>query len=355
MGDILLQYGREADKLAKDAAEQNRRLNKSQSDCNRENVGKKTPVIGSLDLIVETNGNYGFFSAVLASYNNHWALRTCPEDWWYTIIYKIALAIDANSARKSVRQFFVAHKGKKKLTVAVEPSKTVSTIDYNWFLDEMTSQIADNIKVPRYVDILKANFSTSTSIHVINSQVVVMASLQEYFEYQFGFMCGIPALEMEGELHDWIQIKDKFQMLQNLLTPIRDVIGIKESWWTSVKNILDRLIETYNGNPDVEWWSHIFSKGHRYGSGLRTNYGGWFISDFLGLKGIENLNRLQNGIITVPMTIRSDSVDEATVFLGGIAGYHVFKNENGNHQTWDSVKAAHGWALLLEPNSVFGD
>jgi len=80
---------------------------------NRIHVGQKTPVLGSSNRVVHTNGNFGFFSTILERYNNHWALQTSPEDWWYSVIYKIALAIDNNSTNKQVRKYFVSHEGKK--------------------------------------------------------------------------------------------------------------------------------------------------------------------------------------------------------------------------------------------------
>ena len=31
------------------------------------------------------SGDIGFFDTLLTAYNNHWVLRTSPEDWWMTI------------------------------------------------------------------------------------------------------------------------------------------------------------------------------------------------------------------------------------------------------------------------------
>merc|ERR1711962_1500062 len=82
-----------------------------------------------------------------------------------------------------------------------------------------------------------------------------------------------------------------------------------------------------------------------------TYYEGWFITEFLGLRNIDDLSNLQNGIITVPMTVTDGDSEEKSAFAAGIAGYQVL--EKGEGRKWGSVKAAHGWALMLEPNSVF--
>ena len=30
--------------------------------------------------------DFGFFGAILACYNNHWVLKTSPDDWWNVIV-----------------------------------------------------------------------------------------------------------------------------------------------------------------------------------------------------------------------------------------------------------------------------
>jgi len=345
--EVLLQYAKEADNDAEAPEWMKRNRNEGSGSGNRIHVGQKTPVLGSSNDLLRTNGNYGFFSTILESYNNHWTLRTSPEDWWYSIIYKIALAIDHHSTNKRVRKFFVSHEGKKTLTVDVGPS--IYGVDYAWFLDQMTRQIGENIKVPKYVDILKADFSTSTDCHVICSEITIMASVQEFFEYRMMLMCGIPAVEMEGNIEDWKHLKNKFHLLREVLKPIRKYIGLEDKWWKDVNGVFDHLINTFEGKPDTDWWSRIISK-KPFGSGGQRYYEGWFISEFLGRQMIESPQDLQNGIITVPMTITDLEVEEKSAYAAGIAGYDVIKVKGSK---WPSVKAVHGWALMLDPQSHF--
>ena len=51
------------------------------------------------------------FSAILACYNNHWVLKTTPDDWWNVIVRNISQAIDDNGEKENIRNFFVSHKG----------------------------------------------------------------------------------------------------------------------------------------------------------------------------------------------------------------------------------------------------
>ena len=70
----------------------------------RRHVGNKRPILGSKnEKVTEAAGDFGFFTAVYEAYNNHWTLRTTPEDWWFTIIRTVALAIDENAKKPQVR------------------------------------------------------------------------------------------------------------------------------------------------------------------------------------------------------------------------------------------------------------
>ena len=41
--------------------------------------------IPSKEPVNYNSGDIGFFDTLLTAYNNHWVLRTSPEDWWMTI------------------------------------------------------------------------------------------------------------------------------------------------------------------------------------------------------------------------------------------------------------------------------
>ena len=74
------------------------------------------------------------------------------------------------------------HEGKKPLTVYVGPS--LYGVDYNWFFDQMAEEISKNINVPEFVTNMEPDFSTTTPLHRLVSKVVLMKSVQEYFEYR---------------------------------------------------------------------------------------------------------------------------------------------------------------------------
>ena len=81
----------------------------------RKNVGDRTATLGSEEFIYTNHVDCGLFASVLTAYNKHYNLRTSPEDWWFVVTRRVAIAIDQNSKREKVRKMFVEHEGIKAL------------------------------------------------------------------------------------------------------------------------------------------------------------------------------------------------------------------------------------------------
>merc|ERR1711915_875129 len=332
-------------KLLYDIAKDNENLLRS----GREPIGSKRPVLelGTKDMAY---GNYrnekGFFSTVYKAYANHWVLSTTPEDWWFSIIRKVALDIDAASTKDVIRNIFVSHEGKRELKVVLGPS--IYTANYSNFLEKMSEKIEDNLNNPSYVEKMKSDFTTSTLTHKIVANIAIMSSVQEYFTYTGSILCGIPKIEMKGSEEDWQKLKDKVNALfEYIPSEVQDAIG-EQKWWPKVKTIVNKLLQTYQGNPDKEWWSKIITQVGGGGCGGPPKFDGWFLKEFLHE---EKFKDLPSGVVIVPMKIEQDNYTENAVLVGGIAGNRI--EENYNDQNFTIIEAAHGWTLMLEPNSTF--
>ena len=134
----------------------------------------KTFRLGS-DGQVSTGEDKGLFSTILAAYNNHWVLKTRPEDWWTTISQIIATRIDNKANYKAVREFFVSHEGKKTLTVGI---RRIDDIDSERFFNEMISQITRNINKPEYTSLMESDFSGSTAADRVINSIMLMYSFK---------------------------------------------------------------------------------------------------------------------------------------------------------------------------------
>ena len=286
----------------------------------------------------------GFFSTVQAAWNNHWVLKTRPEDWWTSISQTIAIKIDKHAKKNLVRQFFVSHEGKKKLTVQIG---SVHDINNEEFFQAMISQITKNINKPDYTTTMASDFSQSSPVDRIVNSIMLMFSFQEYFEYRAVILCGIPGVIMLGSEEDWISLIDKLEQVEDLLKPIDEVLQMAE-WFSSSKAVLKKLLETFRGNPDKDWWSRIMTIGG--GGCFGWTPPGWFVQDFLGF---DDRDFKQSGVNVVPLTLIDHNGDEEEAALvAGVTGFAITEVTDAN-VTFPAVQSVLGWGLLMDPNSKF--
>ncbi|KAJ7350143.1 hypothetical protein OS493_038219 [Desmophyllum pertusum] len=301
-------------------------------------------------------GDCGLFAAVLTAYNNHWKLRTSPDDWWFCVIKRVACAIDKNAKKESVRKMFVDHEGKKTIEVEV-PDISIYTVDYSWFFEQITKAVKDNIKVPEFVDGMTADFSTTTPVQKIVSQITLMNSVQEYFNFGVMCGCGIPAVEMLGTEDDWSKLKSKLKVLRTLLEPIENDLDLPLEWWDVVEKVFCKLLATYQGRPESEWWSHIMSYQNVYASGIyfvpgEYRYTGW-ITEFLeGNKYAMDIERMTSGLVSAPLNLKHPSgMEDTASVVAGMLGFTVHIDDAKEV----SVQPFQGWSLLLCGDSPFHD
>ena len=310
--------------------------------------------VGSEETIYSI-GDCGLFAAVLTAYNNHWTLRTSPDDWWFCVIKRVACAIDKNAKKESVRKMFVDHEGKKTIEVVMSDA-SIHTVDYSWFFDQIQEGVRENIKVPEFVDGMTADFSTTTAVQKIVSQITMMTSVQEYFLFDISYECGIPAVEMLGTEDDWSKLKSKLKVLRTLLEPIENDLDLTSAWWDVVENVFSNLLATCKGSPVSEWWSGIMGFENRYACGSLVPgeycYRGW-ITEFLeGTKYSMDIGTMTSGLVSVPINLKHPSgVEDTAAVVAGMLGFTVHIDENNEV----SVQPFQGWSLLLSSDSPFGE
>ena len=236
----------------------------------KQNKGAPAEIVAALgtnEEIYSVGADCGLFAAIFTAYSHHYKLRTSPDDWWFCVINQVARAIDQNAQKESVRQMFVDHEGKKTIEVAVD-DPTIYTVNYSWFFDQISKKIKKNVKAPEFVDGMTADFSTTTPVQKIVSQITLMDSMKQYFDFRMLGGCGIPAVEMLGSEEDWRKLTSKLKVLRTLLEPIENDLYLRSEWWDVVQKVFNKLLETYQGKPDEKWWSHIIDYQEEYASGM---------------------------------------------------------------------------------------
>ena len=353
----FLQRDKQAKELFKKHAAKKANTEIAEIPKRRKENGKEAPsnivaALGSDEEVYSLFSDCGMFAAVFTAYSYHYKLRTSPDDWWFCVIKRVACAIDEKSQKESVRKMFVEHEGKKDITVEV-PDRSIYTVNYSWFFDQITKGIKENVKVPEFVDGMTADFSTTTPVQKIVSQVTLMSSVKQYFGFHMRTMCGIPALEMLGTQADWEKLTSKLKILRTLLEPLENDIGISTEWWDLVQKVFLKLVETYQGKPDQEWWSHIMDYKRPNGSGTVGKISGW-ITDFMEGTRHRRLTRADDftsGLVTVPLTIKDLSgAQDTAVLVAGMLGFTVHMTDTSDEVT---VQPFQGWSLILGDDSPF--
>ncbi|TKA32819.1 hypothetical protein B0A50_01044 [Salinomyces thailandicus] len=311
---------------------------------------------------IQTRRN-GFVYAAVEAYSRHHHLRIRPEDIWLAILTQFSAYINAHA--EELRGSFVAHEGKKSLEVQYD-SGTRFTVDYTDFTEKIGLMIQDNVVDPDLRQWILPAFTTTTQHDVAVANIVMMASMQSYFEYVCGIICGLPSVTLLGEKADYELILQRIEKLRdygeeptrfaNLLTPI-----------------LKRFIRSFDDPEDEEtldFWNHILSS-YNMGSGS-DQYSGWITAfTFWSKDGTvfretptseEELPPLvldevqypridsedvAPGFCTVPVLIRDNGDEVQAEMLAGSVAIEVSSSgnevEKGERGDLDTMQARSEW------------
>jgi hypothetical protein len=197
--------------------------------------------------------------------------------------------------------------------------------------------------------LLTADFSTTTPVSLTASRVTLMYAMKSYFDYKMVALCGLPGIELRGTRDDWASLRAKIAQLADLLcgapTPQQEAVA---TWLGRLGVIGDRLLDTYDGKVDQDWWSKIVSI-ESFGSGS-VRYDGWMRHLFLYQKsghvitdrGDLDLSDFPTGLCSVPFKLiwHGNEVDCSLV-----AG-HTGATERASDGALTPVQS---WAVLQEP------
>ena len=193
------------------------------------------------------NDKYGLTGAILKAYNQHHSIVLRPDNFWQAILTQFSFYVNANAEK--LRDRLVSHEGKKKLTV--RQGGTLETYNYANFINMMQEKIKKKIKDASVADWLLPNFTTTTPTDRVTAGVSVMSILQEFFIFRFGGGCGLPFVTLLGEIEDWEILRAKIDRLLEF-----EVAGqtFMKQWHEWLANVLDNLVESANGNPNLHFW-----------------------------------------------------------------------------------------------------
>jgi hypothetical protein len=307
----------------------------------RKNLAYKLGIEGDIIATSENLNGYGsiisensFGHAIRQAYSDENNLVLTPDNVWLAIITQFCFYVDANGEK--LRDRFVNFDGQEM--VIVERTDTMATADYNSIIQEFSDKIAKRIKSEDIRNWIIPNFSTTTLSERMAGTIALMAITKSYFKMLLTFRCGLANVTLEGTVEDWKNIRARANRLLEF-----DCDGQLTKWSSLLFPVLDKLVKTAEGSPDVDWWSKICreqrTSGGTYVDGWVTTFhvfdknGKWI----LGEDGFINGDILSPGSFQVKFTIDDRGTEYNATFFAG-----HFIHEKINDCT---IKPGVGWIL----------
>lgn len=208
--------------------------------------------------------------------------------------------------------------------------------------------------------VLVNDFSTTNFDSKTASQIVLMDSMKHYFVYKMLARgcargsnsvpkCGIPSVTLHGTLADWEGLAAKARALRAL--------NIGLDWWLDrLDPVLERLVTTYRGNVDQDWWSRVLSaeSGHQSGPYVK-HISGWVCAFFPyeEVKGVLHRRRgisrenPPSGLVECPFILVDErfgvpGVETHNLLVAGSCGVSVTEEGKG-------VMPCTGWLVKTDP------
>lgn len=296
-------------------------------------------------------GEHPFLNGLVNAYQNHRPFTFSPDMFWILITQGFARNVTNHS--EELREKLVGFDGKKELNVDANKYNIMlnkSSADWERVFPIFNRQI-EKYSGKSLNKTLTSNFTTTTSVSKVVSQLTIMEAFKSYFDYKVSYVgCGLPYVNLEGSLGDWRKLKTKTKQLSKY----------KLAWWTKeLIPILDKLIEAKKGKVDTAFWKNtvkIRTEKEAYGPFDHIN--GWITKFFpfndkgqqLSLKEIFTASSLASEIVKVPFVLedKDSGKNYSMEFWGGFVGCEQNTSDF-------SLKPILGWAINNAPIQNLGN
>lgn len=136
--------------------------------------------------------------------------------------------------------------------------------------------------------LFECDFSTSTGVDRLASQIVLLDVYAPYFSYWLAIVCGIPEITLLGTVNDWRRIRERIDVIAEF-----DLAR----WCRSLAPIADQFVRAARGDVDVAFWRRIYNPVDAYGGDRIT---GWITRLYPYVKGEGSLDR-PNPMLELPI------------------------------------------------------
>ena len=215
-------------------------------------------------------GYHSFFNGIYQAYAEHRPFVLSPDMIWLLISQGFAQHVNNNS--EELRNQFVNFEGKVTLIVRNDGIRLENpNSPWEKVFPDFTKQIAEYTGKD-LMNVLTSDFSTTTPVSKVASEITIMEAMKPYFEYVvMSSICGIPEIKLEGTPQDWQKVLDKSRYLRKY----------KLDWWIDeIEPLLVNFVKASKGDYEKDFWCNIF-KVHsvkEYGSPQKVD--GWIVKFF---------------------------------------------------------------------------
>ena len=297
-------------------------------------------------------GKTSLIQGLIAAYKNHYPITISPDMIWILIMQGFSRFME--KYENLVRERFVNFTGKKDLKLERLQYSPYNASKEVWdgIIKEFVQKIGNNVG-KEVVDNLECDFSTTSAVAKVTSQVCIMSAMKQYFTYRVLMAgCGISSITLEGSIKDWEKIKSKLEFLSTKalkwwtkhLIPIIDNIITTKKYYSTYGQLNQELIDFWKGMIRLK------GKGDLYDPHMIN---GWIVKFIPNLSGekptiYEELleTNVPDQIISCPMEItwlsmQGKRVDFSCSLFSGFYGMVQDK------KTFN-VKPVIGYAIVVE-------
>lgn len=221
-------------------------------------------------------GQDAFFRCMVEAYSRHKSITLSPDMIWLLVCQGFSRYINAHA--DELRPELVSHTGKMDLVVESQQDLFSADVDWTTLFDGFSSQI-DRYTNGDIAKIITSDFSTTSQVELIASQITLMESVRSYFEYiVYNMACGIPSITLKGTPDDWRHVLYKTNQLKRY--------GL-DHWTESLEPILTEFIHSAEGCPNQKFWQSMIKrqqvnklKGGACSPDKPTEIDGWVLKFF---------------------------------------------------------------------------
>ena len=143
------------------------------------------------------------------------------------------------------------HDGKKKITVRRDDFIFNSSLNkWSEVIDEFSHRLGE-FTLGNVSQLFKANFSTTTGVSSVVSEIVLMDAMQKYFQFEFVSLCTIPEIRLMGSRDDWENIRSRVYHLNRTIPDLT-------VWYSKIEPLLTQFVDASQGVFDYEFWNQIY-------------------------------------------------------------------------------------------------